>query len=128
MTRLFAVAGALFGLAAVLLGAFGAHGLEGRLSPERLQVWTTAAHYLAWHAPSLLTLAALDRCGAGSRLLTAAGLCLIAGGLIFSGSLFLLVLTDTGAWGAVTPVGGVTLAAGWGLAAVALWRLPGQRI
>ena len=124
MTRFFAVAGALFGLCAVLFGAFGAHGLAERVSAERLEVWATAAHYLAWHAPALLALAALAWPGAGSRLLTAAGLCLVAGVLIFSGSLFLLVLTDTAAWGAVTPFGGVALAVGWGLAAAAFWRRP----
>jgi uncharacterized membrane protein YgdD (TMEM256/DUF423 family) len=126
--RLLAVAGALFGLVAVLLGAFGAHGLEGRVSAERIAVWTTGAHYLAWHAPALLALAALAARAADSGLLRAAGLCLIAGGVIFSGSLFVLVLTDTGAWGMVTPIGGLALAAGWALAAAALWRgLPGRR-
>jgi uncharacterized membrane protein YgdD (TMEM256/DUF423 family) len=131
MIRLLAVAGALFGLLAVLLGAFGAHGLEGRVSAERIAVWTTGAHYLAWHAPALLALAALAALGAqaaDSRLLRAAGLCLIAGGVVFSGSLFVLVLTGTGAWGMVTPIGGMALAAGWALAAAALWRcLPGRR-
>jgi uncharacterized membrane protein YgdD (TMEM256/DUF423 family) len=126
MSRLFAVSGALFGLCAVLLGAFGAHGLEGHVSAERLEVWATAAHYLGWHATTLLALAALTQLLPASRLLAGAGLALIAGSLIFSGSLFLLVLTDTGAWGAVTPIGGVALAIGWGLGLVALWRGLGQ--
>lgn len=121
MNRVLAVAGALFGLAAVALGAFGAHGLEARVEADRLETWATAAQYLAWHAPALLALAALTG-QRTSRLLAAAGFCLIAGTLLFSGSLFLLVLSDISAWGAVTPFGGVTLVVGWGLAAAGLWR------
>lgn len=117
------VVGALFGMSAVLLGAFGAHGLEGRVSAERLEVWTTAAHYLGWHATTLLALglaAGQFETQRGARLLAlAAGWCLSLGALVFSGSLFTLVLSDQGVWGAATPIGGVLLALGWALIAVA---------
>lgn len=131
MMRIFVTIGALFGLAAVLLGAFGAHGLAAQVSPERLAVWETAAHYLGWHATTLLALAALAGGGSGGgrfaatgprRLLAIAAGCFVAGGLLFSGSLFLLVWTDTPALGAVTPLGGLAFAIGWALVAVGLWR------
>jgi len=114
---------ALFGLAAVLLGAFGAHGLAGRVSPERLAIWDTAAHYLGWHATTLLAVALLEERMRGAWLQVAAW-AMVLGSLVFSGSLFALVLTDTPAWGAVTPFGGVALAVGWG--ALALGALLGR--
>jgi len=123
--RTLTLLGALFGLAAVLLGAFGAHGLVDRVSPERLDVWHTAAHYLGWHATTLLVLGLGVAGRLASRLALAGGVCLALGSLVFSGSLFVLVLSDVGAWGAVTPFGGVLLAVGWGLLALAAVRAPG---
>lgn len=122
MSRRLLLIGALFGLLAVLLGAFGAHGLAARVSAERLAIWQTAASYLGWHASTLLVLAALaERRPAWPGLALAAG-CLIAGSLLFSGSLFLLVLTDIRGLGLVTPFGGLALAAGWALLAFAALR------
>jgi uncharacterized membrane protein YgdD (TMEM256/DUF423 family) len=124
---------ALFGLTAVLFGAFGAHGLEGRVSAERLAVWETGAEYLGWHATTLLAIALSVESGRADRVTHRAGIWLdfaawtMAGGAaVFSGSLFLLVLTDTPAWGAVTPIGGVALAAGWSALAVAALRGAGR--
>jgi uncharacterized membrane protein YgdD (TMEM256/DUF423 family) len=113
---------ALFGLTAVLLGAFGAHGLEGRVSAERLAVWDTGAHYLGWHATTLLGISLLG----GRRPdipVTVAAWAMVVGCLLFSGSLFVLVLTDTPAWGAVTPLGGIALAVGWGALLVGALRV-----
>lgn len=118
MNRSLLVIAALFGLIAVLFGAFGAHGLEGRVSAERLAVWETGAHYLGWHATTLLAVALLGAHRTG-MLLAVAGWALVAGAAVFSGSLFVLVLTDTPAWGAVTPFGGLALAMGWGALALA---------
>jgi len=115
----FTVVGALFGLFAVLLGAFGAHGLEARVDPDRLAIWATASHYLGWHATTLLVLGLAGAVLAARRLALAAAWCLSAGSLIFSGSLYVLVLSDKPLWGAVTPVGGILLALGWGLLAAA---------
>lgn len=115
----FAAIGALFGLSAVLLGAFGAHGLEGRVDADRLAIWATASHYLGWHATTLLALGLAGARLAARRLTLSAAWCLAIGSLVFSGSLYTLVLSGQGAWGAVTPVGGVLLALGWGLLAVA---------
>lgn len=113
--RLLAVA-ALLGAAGVALGAFGAHALETRLAAADLATFETAVRYQMYHAVALLGLAAwIDRTPA-PRLLWAA-YSWVAGVTIFSGSLYLLVLTDTRWLGAVTPLGGVALIAGWLLVA-----------
>ena len=122
MSSVLVALGAFFGAIAVLLGAFGAHGLEGHVAPERLEVWTTAAHYLGWHATTLLVVGLLAERLGTSRLFRPAAWSLAAGILIFSGSLFVLVLTDQRLWGAITPIGGVLLALGWVLLGVAALR------
>jgi uncharacterized membrane protein YgdD (TMEM256/DUF423 family) len=122
VTRLTLTTGALFGLLAVVLGAFGAHGLEAQVAPQLLVVWATASDYLALHALALLALGSLSERRPDSRLLAASAWCLILGTLIFSGSLYARVLTDVRAWGAVTPFGGALLIAGWSVLAFGLWR------
>ncbi|HBG93753.1 MAG TPA: DUF423 domain-containing protein [Chromatiaceae bacterium] len=112
---MFAPLGALFGLLAVVLGAFGAHGLEHRVSAGQLAVWATASDYLGWHATTILVLGLVGATLSSRRLALAAAWCLSLGSLIFSGSLYLLVLSAHAMWGAVTPVGGLLLAIGWGL-------------
>jgi uncharacterized membrane protein YgdD (TMEM256/DUF423 family) len=108
--RAAGIAGAL----AVLLGAFGAHGLEARVAdPELLAIWETAARYHLAHALALGLVAAHP---ARPR---AAGVAFIVGITIFSGSLYLLVLTGARWLGAITPVGGLSLIAGWVLLALA---------
>jgi len=127
MNRILASAGALYGLAAVVFGAFGAHALEARISPERIEVWNTGAHYLGWQGTALLALAAVSWCApmpsGARRLLGTAGWLLVFGALIFSGSLFLLVLSGIGALGAITPVGGVLMVIGWACALAALLQI-----
>ncbi|NBC46992.1 MAG: DUF423 domain-containing protein [Gammaproteobacteria bacterium] len=130
MLRPLAVSGALFALAAIAFGAFGAHAVEGAVTPERLEVWNTAAHYLGWQGTGLLALAALalmaDLPQRARRLLRVGGWLLIGGTLVFSGSLFVLVLSGIGLLGAITPFGGVAMLLGWGLAAAALLHLPAR--
>jgi uncharacterized membrane protein YgdD (TMEM256/DUF423 family) len=109
-------AGAVLAGLAVGLGAFGAHGLSDVLAPARLATFETAVRYQMFHALGLLAVAAL-----GGRALTAAPW-LLAGSLVFSGSLYLLVFTDTGWWGAAAPVGGLLQIAGWLLLAARLLR------
>jgi uncharacterized membrane protein YgdD (TMEM256/DUF423 family) len=102
----------------VALGAFGAHALAARVTPERLAAWQTGAHYLQFHAVALLALGAL-----GERVrTTVAGWCWVAGSLLFTGSLAALVLLDQPRLGMVTPVGGVLLLVGWGALIAAEWR------
>jgi uncharacterized membrane protein YgdD (TMEM256/DUF423 family) len=121
MERFFAVLGALSGLVAVAAGAFGAHGLKSRLTPDLLAVFETAARYQMFHALALLAAAwAIGRWT--GRAAVAAGWCFAGGTLVFSGSLYLLALTGLRAFGAITPVGGALFLAGWLLLAVAAWR------
>jgi uncharacterized membrane protein YgdD (TMEM256/DUF423 family) len=112
----FAAAGAVLAGLAVGLGAFGAHGLSEVLAPDRLATFETAVRYQMFHALGLLAAVAL-----GGRALAAAPW-LLAGSLTFSGSLYLLVFTGAGWWGAVAPVGGLLQIAGWLLLAFRLLR------
>jgi uncharacterized membrane protein YgdD (TMEM256/DUF423 family) len=106
---------------AVGAGAFGAHGLKRILSPEMLVVWQTAVTYQMVHALGLLAVALL---GArfGSPALSAAGILMIAGIVMFSGSLYLLALTGMRWLGPITPLGGAAFLAAWLLVAWAAWR------
>ena len=104
--RALGVVGALMMATGVALGAFGAHGLEGTVSPERLDTYQTAARYHLIHGVGVLAIVALGR----GRL---AGWWIAAGAVVFSGSLYLLVLTDTPWLGAVAPIGGATMIGGW---------------
>lgn len=121
------VVGALAAGAAVAAGAFGAHALEGVLTPARLATFETAVRYQMFHALGLLALhVALVSGAAAVRAGTVAATLLTAGTALFAGSLYALVATNVGAWGAVAPIGGVALVAGWALAAVALARPTAQ--
>jgi uncharacterized membrane protein YgdD (TMEM256/DUF423 family) len=121
MTRLFFVAGALLAGLGVAAGAFGAHGLEGRVPLGRLETFRTAVTYQMYHALALLVVGWAAAQGWGG-LVHGAGYCFIVGTLIFSGSLYVLVLTDTPWLGAVTPIGGTALIVGWGLLAWGVWQ------
>lgn len=121
MTNLLAALGAGLGLVGVLLGAFGAHALRARISPEMLEIYRTGVLYQLIHAVALLGAAGLSERLRHSRLVGA----LFGGGvLVFSGSLYILAITGTRGWGAVTPLGGLALIAGW---AAMLWDLVGKR-
>lgn len=110
--RMFGAAGATLALLAVALGAFGAHALQERLEPGRLEVFETAVRYQFFHALALVLVAlVLSRHPGGPAQV--AGWGFLAGILVFSGSLYLLVFTGVARWGAVTPVGGVAFLAGW---------------
>lgn len=112
MDRLFFGVGALSALISVAAGAFGAHALRGRLTPEYLAVFETAARYQMYHALGLLAVAwAITRWP--GPLPIWAGRLFVAGTVLFCGSLYILALTGIRWWGAVTPVGGVAFLAGW---------------
>ncbi|CAM3470226.1 DUF423 domain-containing protein [Hydrogenibacillus schlegelii] len=122
--KLWGMLGALNLFLAVALGAFGAHGLKGKIADDLLAVYETGVRYQMIHGLGLLALAALLRVApeaAGG--LSAAGGFLLAGIGLFSGSLYLLALTGVRALGAVTPFGGVAFLIGWALLFAALWRL-----
>jgi uncharacterized membrane protein YgdD (TMEM256/DUF423 family) len=113
MDNTFMLIGSLLGFLGVAAGAFGAHGLRSRLSPEMLVVFETAVRYQMYHVFALLiTAAAIGRIG-DARLLSIAGWSFIAGTLLFSGSLYALVFTGMSGLGAITPVGGLAFLVGW---------------
>ncbi len=121
MDRTFAVLGALSGFVGVAAGAFGAHALRDRLSPDLLAVFHTGAQYQMYHALALVAAGwAAARWPGGSA--SAAGWLFLAGTLLFSGSLYALALTGVRALGAVTPIGGVAFLAGWACLAWAALR------
>jgi len=110
------------GAAAVLLGAFAAHGLAHRLPANALGAFNTAAHYHLIHALALGVAALAGRGRPGSRVNIAALLFWI-GIVLFSGSLYVWALTGIHAVVFVTPVGGTALVAGWVALAVAAWKM-----
>jgi uncharacterized membrane protein YgdD (TMEM256/DUF423 family) len=113
MHRNFLLVGAVLGFLGVALGAFGAHGLRTRLSPEMLAVFETGVRYQMYHVFALLIVAAAIGHVGQARLLMIAGWSFTAGILIFSGTLYALALTGTTAFGAITPVGGLGFLIGW---------------
>ena len=118
MDRTFLLIGALAGFIGVALGAFGAHGLRGRLSADMLTVFETGVRYHMYHALAILLTAAVAQ-RVGGWLAAAAGWCFMAGIVLFSGSLYLLALTGVGTLGAITPLGGLAFLAGWACLALA---------
>lgn len=110
MKRTFGVWGASLAFLAVALGAFGAHGLRGKISADALAIFQTGVHYQLVHALALLLLAAL---GVETKVARAAGWLFVAGVVVFSGSLYLLAISGAKWWGAITPVGGLCFLVGW---------------
>ncbi|MFV0282600.1 MAG: DUF423 domain-containing protein [Castellaniella sp.] len=120
-SRFLMLCGALILALGVAAGAFGAHGLKRLVTPDQLEVWRTAAHYQMIHGIGLLLIAALwPRLAAAPGAL--AGGLMLAGLVIFSGSLYALVLTGVRALGAITPVGGLLMIFSWLTLAWAAWR------
>lgn len=112
--RLFFVLGAAFAGLAVVLGAFGAHALRGTLSPDDLATFEIGVRYQMYHALGLLAVAGATTQWQSSAV-TAAGWAFVVGIVVFSGSLYTLVLSGQRWLGAVTPVGGVAFIVGWAL-------------
>lgn len=102
---------AVLGFFAVAIGAFGTHGLEDRVTPERLATFEVGARYQMVHALALFALAGfVERLGVAGKVAVVA---FVVGVVIFAGSLYLLVLLDQSWLGAITPIGGVSLMVGW---------------
>ena len=121
MDRTFFALGAISAALAVLFGSFGAHALRGRLSPEQLAVFETGVRYQLAHALGLLAAAwAVERFGGDAARW--GGWLLVAGSVLFSGSLYALTLTGVRWLGLVTPFGGVAFIVGWALLAMAALR------
>lgn len=113
MDRVFALAGCISAFLGVAGGAFGAHLLRSRLSPDRVAVFETGIRYQMYHALALLAVAwAVTRWGPATPI-RAAGWLFIGGTVVFSGSLYLLAVSGVRWIGAITPLGGLLLLAGW---------------
>ncbi len=122
MTQFALIIASLYGLLGVLLGAFGAHALAARLSPEMQSIWHTAVQYQFFHVAALLAVGLLARQGMTGSALSVATIGFALGTLIFSGSLYLLALTGVRWLGAITPIGGVLMIVGWAALAWAVAR------
>ncbi len=111
-TALALLLGGCFGLAGVAAGAFGAHGLRDSVSARDLEIWQTAAAYQQLHAAVLIACAGLGQLTKPGQLRLIVGLFAI-GITVFSGTLYTIVLGGPRWLGAITPLGGLTLMAGW---------------
>lgn len=113
--QFFLIAGAVNALLSVAFGAFGAHMLEGRVADKYLDTWQTAVQYQMFHSIGLIVIAILMSTALIGPLgsLSWAGYLMLAGIIIFSGSLYILSLTGISILGAITPIGGVAFIAGW---------------
>jgi len=110
MTSIFTAIGCTLAAIAVGTGAFGAHGLEDVLTDARMETWETAVRFQMYHALGLIAVAQFT---AGNPTAQTGAWIMLAGTLIFSGSLYTLCLTDTGILGAVAPIGGTALIIAW---------------
>lgn len=113
MKSVFLFLGALSALVGVGMGAFGAHALKASLSPEQLSIYQTGVSYQMWHALGLIGIALALLQAPTSKLLKWAGALMFIGIVLFSGSLYFLVLLDMTILGVITPVGGVSLICAW---------------
>ena len=122
MQKLFLLAGSIAMVLAVILGAFGAHALEERLSNEMLDIFTTGVTYHFYHAIGLLIVGIVAYHLPDSNLLKWTGWLMIGGILIFSGSLYVLATSGVRWFGAITPIGGLCFIASWILLAITIWK------
>ncbi len=113
MKSIFLLLGALSAMLGVAMGAFGAHGLKALLTPQMLAVYKTAVDYQMWHALGLVLIAMLQLHRPSAKLLRWAGWLMFAGILLFSGSLYLLAITNARWLGMITPFGGLAFLSAW---------------
>lgn len=123
MAKLTLMVGALSGMLAVALGAFGAHALRARLDDYALRVYETAVQYHFIHSLALLAVALLLLRFPGSTLLHSSAWLFLLGTVVFSGSLYVLSISGLRWLGAITPLGGLAFIAGWACLAAAAWKL-----
>ena len=122
MTQIFLSLAAVLGGLSVAAGAFASHGLKEKISEHSLEIFQVGARYQMYHALALLLVAVLlTRVQSPTTTLVASGWLFIIGIFIFSGSLYLLSLTGIKYLGAIAPLGGAALIAGWGALAFAAW-------
>jgi uncharacterized membrane protein YgdD (TMEM256/DUF423 family) len=120
--KIFILIGSLNAFLGVALGAFGAHGLKSRVAPEMLIVWQTGVQYHLVHALALLLIGILCHLMPEPALVRSAGWLIMVGIVLFSGSLYVMVLSGVKALGIITPLGGVAFLVGWLLLIIAAWK------
>jgi uncharacterized membrane protein YgdD (TMEM256/DUF423 family) len=111
--KVFIILGAINAFLAVALGAFGAHGLEGKLEPKYLETWKTGVTYQMFHATGILIIGVLLGKLPANALLSWSGWLMVIGVILFSGSLYVLSVTKISILGAVTPFGGLAFLVAW---------------
>ncbi len=121
MERIWLALGAANAFIAVAAGAFGAHGLKAKLTPQLLETWEVGARYHVYHALGLIAVGLLATLRP-SGLANASGWAMLVGIVIFSGSLYALALSGVRMLGAITPIGGLAFLAAWVLFALAALR------
>ncbi len=122
MNKLFLLSGAVLGFLGVGLGAFGAHALKSMLeASNRLETYETAVKYQFYHASFLILIGLLSKDFTASTL-KYSGYTTLAGVIIFSGSLYIICFTGIKAFGAVAPIGGTLLLAGWALLFITIFK------
>ena len=122
MTRFLIITGAVSAALSVALGAFAAHTLKARLPADILAVFQTGVQYQFYHSLGLILVGILVQFYKGSSLLPAAGFLMVAGILLFSGSLYVISTTGIRSLGVITPIGGVAFIAAWLMVAIGIWR------
>jgi uncharacterized membrane protein YgdD (TMEM256/DUF423 family) len=122
MVKIFFILGAINAFVAVALGAFGAHGLEGKLTARMLENWKTGVTYQMFHALGLIGIAFLADKLPHSSLVSMSGWFMFVGILIFSGSLYVLSTTGITKLGMITPIGGLAFLISWVIAIVAVMK------
>ena len=122
MSKVFIILGSLNAFLAVALGAFGAHGLQNKLTEQMLATYETGVKYHMMHALGLILIGIISRYTSGSVLINWSGWLICAGIVLFSGSLYVLSISGIRWLGAITPLGGLCFLAGWLLLAVAAFK------
>lgn len=121
--KTFVFLGALNAFLAVALGAFGAHGLEGKIPDRYFEIWKTAVQYQMFHTLGLLVVGLLLGKFPQAGLISAAGWMMFIGIILFSGSLYVLSVTQIKPLGAITPFGGVAFLIAWVLIGYAAMKI-----
>ncbi len=122
MSRLLIFCGALCAALSVILGAFGAHGLKSRLPPEILATFETGVQYQFYHSLGLILIGIVVQFTKASAMVTAAGWLMLAGIVLFSGSLYAICFSGIRSLGMITPVGGMAFIVAWVLLAIGILR------
>lgn len=120
--KIFLILGAINALLSVAIGAFGSHGLEGRIPAKYIEIWKTGVTYQMFHSTGLMVIGLLLGKFPESSLLHWAGWLMFSGIILFAGSLYILAVTQIKVLGAITPIGGVAFLTAWLLVSMAVWK------